>query len=117
MPLNPQAERLNSLDKLECSEWIQTRAEITEDLDTNANRKGDGAESLPEFEPVVARCGLDELWEAFGVLAPVELAAVDDDTSDSGAMAADPFGGGGDDDVGSCFISDILKLRVRDSSE
>lgn len=55
MPLDPQAQRLNSLDKLECSEWIQTRAEITEDLDTNTDRKGDGAESLPEFEPVVAR--------------------------------------------------------------
>jgi hypothetical protein len=40
---------------------------------------------------VVARCWLHELWEAIGVLAPVELAGVDDNACDSGAMTADPF--------------------------
>lgn len=34
------------------------------------------------------------------MLAPVELAAVDDHTADGGAVAADPLGRGMDDDVG-----------------
>lgn len=37
--------------------------------------------------------------EASGVLAPVELAAVDDYTADGGAVAADPLGCAFDDDV------------------
>jgi len=43
---------------------------------------------------------LVHLREARGVLAPVELAAVDDDAADRGAVAADPFGRAVDDDVG-----------------
>jgi hypothetical protein len=35
------------------------------------------------------------------VLAPVELARVNDDTGNGGAVAADPLGSGVDDDVGS----------------
>lgn len=112
MPFDPQTQRLDSLNKLKCAERVQASAEITKDLDANADCKGNGAESLPEFEAVIALCGLDELREALGILAPVKLAAIDDNTSDSGAVATDPFGGGGDDDVGSCFMSDILGRRL-----
>jgi hypothetical protein len=48
---------------------------------------------------VVALGGLDKLWEARGVLAPVELAAVDDHAADGGAVAADPLGCAFDDNV------------------
>ena len=40
------------------------------------------------------------MWEAGGVLAPVEVAAVDNDAADGGAVAADPLGGAMDDDIG-----------------
>ncbi len=49
---------------------------------------------------MVAVARLDHLREARGVGAPVEVAAVDDDAADGGAVAADPFGGGVHDDVG-----------------
>ena len=40
------------------------------------------------------------LWEALGVLAPVELAAVYDDATNGGAVASYPFCSGVHDDVG-----------------
>jgi hypothetical protein len=40
-----------------------------------------------------------ELREASSVLGPVELSGVDDDASDRGSMAADPFGGRVDNDI------------------
>lgn len=49
---------------------------------------------------MVALGGLDELGEAGAVLAPVELARVDDDAADGCAVAADPLGGRVDDNVG-----------------
>lgn len=98
--------------ELKCTERVQASAEITEDLDTDTDRKGDGAEGLPEFEPVVTFRGLDELWKTLGILSPVELTTVDDDTSDGSTMATNPFSGGGNDNVGSCFVSDIfLKFK------
>lgn len=48
--------------------------------------------------------GLDELWEAGGVLAPVELAAVDDYAADGGAVATNPLGCAFDDNV--CAVVD-----------
>lgn len=49
---------------------------------------------------MVAVRGLVELRESGGVLAPVELARVDNDAANGGAVAADPLGGRVDDDVG-----------------
>lgn len=37
------------------------------------------------------------------MLAPVELAGVDNDTADGGTMATDPLGSRVDDDVGTVF--------------
>ena len=48
---------------------------------------------------MVARIRLGELGEAAG-RCPVELAAVDDDAADDGAVAADELGRRVDDDVG-----------------
>lgn len=49
MSLDPQAERLETLDKLERAEGVQAGTEITEDLDTNADSECDRAKGLPEF--------------------------------------------------------------------
>lgn len=49
---------------------------------------------------MVALRGLDELREPAPILAPVELAAVDDDAGNGRAVSANPFGGAVDDDVG-----------------
>lgn len=51
---------------------------------------------------MVAFARLDHLREALAgaFAAPVEFAAVDDDAADCGAVAADPFRGRVDDDVG-----------------
>ena len=50
-------------------------------------------------EAVVRRVGLGEVLEAAGS-GPVELAGVDDDAADGGAVAAEELGGGVDHDVG-----------------
>lgn len=49
---------------------------------------------------MVAFAGVIELWEASGVLAPVEFSTVDYETADCGAVAAYPFRCGVDDYVG-----------------
>jgi hypothetical protein len=48
---------------------------------------------------VVAFRRLDHCWELGGILAPVELARINDDTADGGSMTADPFGGAVDNNV------------------
>lgn len=98
--LGTERERLQAEDQLLGAEGVEGRAEVTEELDTDADRERDGAERLPELEAVVALGRLDELREARGVLAPVELARVDNDTADGGAVAADPLGGRVDNNVG-----------------
>jgi hypothetical protein len=100
--LNTQAEGLETLDQLEGAEGVQAGTEVTQDLDTHADRECDGAEGLVELQAVVALGGLVELGETLGVLAPVELAGIDDDTSDSSTVATDPLGGRVDDNVGTC---------------
>jgi hypothetical protein len=91
MPLSAQGQGLDAEQQLLGRKRVQAGAEVTQNLDTHADGKGDVAKRLPELEPVVARGGLDELREAVGVLAPVELAGVDDDAANGGAVAADPF--------------------------
>jgi hypothetical protein len=98
--LRPQAQRLNTEQELLRRKGIQRGAQVSQDLDARADDEGDGAESLPEFQAVVSVRGLDHLRESRAVLAPVELAAVDDDATDCRAMAADPFCGRVDDYVG-----------------
>lgn len=80
-------------------EGVEGRAEITENFDASTDDEGDVAKGLVELETVVTLRGLVELREASGVLTPVELARVYDDTSDGSTVTADPFGGRVDDDI------------------
>jgi len=80
-------------------EGVEGRAEITENFDASTDDEGDVAKGLVELETVVTLRGLVELREASGVLAPVELARVYDNTSDGSTVTADPFGGRVDDDI------------------
>lgn len=98
--LGTEREGLETEDQLLGAEGVEGGAEVAEELDTDADSERDGAEGLPELEAVVALRRLDELGEARGVGSPVELARVDDDTADGGAVAADPLGGRVDDNVG-----------------
>lgn len=98
--LAAEGKCLETDEKLLRSERVEARAQVAQDLNAHPDDVGDGTEGLPELEPVVALGRLDHLREAVGVLAPVELAAVDDDAADGGAVAADPLGRGVDDDVG-----------------
>ena len=97
--LGAEREGLDTEEELLGGEGVQAGTEVTEDLDADADDEGDGAEGLPELEAVVALSRLDHLGEALGVLAPVELAGVDDDTADGGAVAANPLGSRVDDDI------------------
>ncbi|KAB8760612.1 hypothetical protein FH972_026604 [Carpinus fangiana] len=98
--LAAQAERLGAEQQLLGGEGVQGGAQVAQDLDAHADGKGDRAKGVPELEAVVALAGLDKLGEALAVGAPVELAAVDDDAADGGAVAANPLGGRVDDNVG-----------------
>lgn len=49
---------------------------------------------------MIARGGLDQLRESRAVLSPVKFAAVDNYTSDGGAVATNPLGSTVDDNVG-----------------
>lgn len=95
-----QAQGLSAEEELLSSKGVKGGTKVTEDLDSGADDKGGGAESLVELEAVVAGRGLVELGEAVGVLEPVKLARVDNDTADGGSVAADPLSGRVDDNIG-----------------
>lgn len=100
VPLRPQAQRLQAEQELLRGEGVQAAPQVAQDLDARADDERDGAERVPELEPVVTLAGLDELGEAGAVLAPVELARVDHNAADGCAVAADPFSRRVDDNVG-----------------
>src|SRR3569833_2990570 len=98
--LGAQAERLAAQQELLGGEGVEAGAQVAEELDAHADDEGDGAERLPELEPVVAVRRLHHLREPVGVLAPVELAAVHHHAADGRPVPADPLGGRVHDDVG-----------------
>ena len=98
--LAAERQRLETEKELLRGEGVQARAQVAQDLHAHPDDVGDGPKGLPELEPVVALGRLDHLREAVSVRAPVELAAVDDDAADGGAVPADPLGSGVHDDVG-----------------
>ena len=100
MALGAQAERLDTKQQLLRGKGVERGAQVAQGLGAGPDDEGDGAKRVPELEPVVALGRLDELREARAVLAPVELARVDDDTADGGAVTADPLGGRVDDNIG-----------------
>jgi hypothetical protein len=91
MSLSTQAQSFDSEQELLSSEGVKGGTEITENLDTDTDGKGDGTKGFPELETVVTGRWVDELWEASGVLAPVKLARVDNDTTDGCTMSTNPF--------------------------
>jgi hypothetical protein len=99
MSLSAQTEGLDTEEQLLGGEGVEGRSEIAQDLHAGSDDEGDVAKGLEELEAVVALGGLVELGEASGVLAPVEFARVDNDTTDGGSVAADPLCGRVDDDV------------------
>lgn len=98
--LGAQRQRLGAEQELLRGKGVEVGAQVADNLDARADDEGDGAKRLPELEAVVALGRLDKLREARGVGAPVKLAAVDNDTADRGAVAANPLGCGVHDNVG-----------------
>jgi hypothetical protein len=102
--LHAQGQRLEALQQQEGVERRLAGAEVAQAFNAGADGEGDvaegpaAAEDLPEVQAVVARRRIGEQREL--AVAPVELAGVDDDAADRGAVAADPLGGRLDDDVG-----------------
>ena len=92
VPLGAERQRLEAEQQLLRTEGVHAGAQVPEELDPDPDGERDGAERLPELEAVVALGRLDHLREPLAVLAPVELAAVDDDAADGRAVAADPLG-------------------------
>ena len=103
MPFRSQRQRLHPLEQLKGRKRIQGGTQIPQDLDADADGKGDGSKGVEEPQAVVAFGGIVELREALSVLAPVELASIDDDAGDGSPVTADPFGGRVHDDVGAVF--------------
>jgi hypothetical protein len=91
MPLAAQTQRLEPKKQLVRAKGVQGGAEIAQDLDAHADGEGQVAKRLEEVDAVVAGRGLGELREARRVLAPVEVARVDDYAGDGCAVATDPF--------------------------
>lgn len=89
--LDTEWEGLETDDEVEGTEWVEGGSEITENLNTDTDGEGDWAESLPELESVVTLSWLDELWEFGGVLAPVELSGINDDTGNGSAVTSNPL--------------------------
>lgn len=54
MALAAQTQRLQTKDQLLGRERVQSGAQVTQNLDTHADGKGDGTKGLPELESVVA---------------------------------------------------------------
>ena len=92
VPFTPQAQRLNPQQQLLCCEWIQCTAEISQNLNPQPDRKRDRPKGVPELQTVVAFGRIVELGEPFGVFAPIELAAVNNDAPDGGSVTPNPFG-------------------------
>jgi hypothetical protein len=99
MPLSSQAESLDTEEELLGSPGAKAGTQVTENLNTGADDEGDGAKSIVELQAVVARRWLVELGESSGVLSPVKLAAIDNDTADGGTMATNPLGSRVDDNI------------------
>ena len=100
MPLTPQTQRLNPQQQLLRRKRIQSSSQIPQNLNTHTDSKRNRTKGIPELQSVVAFGRFVELREARGMLAPIELPAVNDDAADGRAVATNPFCGGMDHDVG-----------------
>jgi hypothetical protein len=90
------------------------RAEVAEQLDARLDDVCDAvADRGGVARTVVGRVGLGEAGELLDVLRPLELPAVDDDTADDRAVAAEELRRRVDDDVGA-VLERADEVRRRD---
>lgn len=82
---------LETLKQKERAEGVLARSQVTQDDDSEVDGKSDGSESVPELETVVTGRRFSELRE-LAALAPVELSAVNNNTTDGSAVTTDPLG-------------------------
>ena len=107
MPLRPQTQRLQPLQQQESSKRIQSRSQITQDFHSKFHSECDVSECFAENHTVVTFGRFGERWETTG-FRPVEFTAVDDDTGDGCAVAADPF---------CCAVCDDVRSIVKGSDQ
>src|SRR5579883_1694840 len=91
---DPKRQRLEALDKHESIEGRDCRADVAQEGDTRFQNIGNGPQRLYGLGPycaVVTRVWFVEHWKSVSVLLPVEIASVDDNAADRGAMSADIF--------------------------
>ena len=89
-----QRHGFKTLDEHEGVERRHGGADVAQKRDARLDDVGDGAQRLDRLRPdraVVARVRRVEHGKAVGMFLPVEIAAVDDDAADRGAVAADVF--------------------------
>src|SRR5580658_7704165 len=89
-----QRHRFESLDKHERIERRHRSTDITQQRDPSLDYVGNGAERLDRLRPncaVIARVRLIEHGKSIGVLLPIEVATVDDDSADRSTVPANVF--------------------------
>jgi hypothetical protein len=98
-----QRQRLQPLNELEGVERADGGAHVAQQHGAGAQHIGDRPERLCRLHPhlaVIAGVRLVQRGEAFGMLLPRKVAAIDDGAADRGAVTADIFGGRVDDSRG-----------------
>ena len=95
MRAHAQRQGFQTLQKQEGVERAHRRAEVAQHDHPHPQDVGDRTERLGGLDPdgaVIARIGIVQRREALGVRLPVEVAAVDHQAADRGAVAADVLG-------------------------
>ena len=95
--LHAEFERLDSLNEEERVERADAGSEIAQTLHARLNDVGQRPEHLGELHAVISRARLRDRRVLVG---PCELAAIDDDAADGGAVPAQELGGRLDHDIG-----------------
>ncbi|MNZ66269.1 hypothetical protein D3C78_844880 [compost metagenome] len=98
--LHAQGQGFQALQDQEGVERRQRCACVAQRHHAAATDEGGGAEGFGVGDAVIGRVGGVEQGEAFLVVGPWELAGVDDDAADAGAVAADVLGQRVHHDVG-----------------
>ena len=102
MALHAQGQRFGALQQQEGVERRDRRAGVTQDDRTDIGHEGSRTDGVRKGNAVIARVCVRDL-RIFAAGLPVELAAVDDDTAERGAVTADELGRGMHYDVSAVF--------------
>lgn len=94
MTLAAHGERFEADQQLLGRRSAEGASRVAQDLELAADGERPVREALPEL-----RLGVVELGKPIWVTAPVKGATVDNDATNRGAVAADPFGGRVNDNV------------------